>query len=567
MSITRFVPTAAAAILSFVATTPLLFGQSPFGEEENLYVPPALVVAEQWSDAKPTLGIYESSYPMENPLLPIVFFDHPGDWTIPSRYHMFAGPIQTRDYIDTGAVWGWGSTYPKYYELLDVIGYRMSLFTTTTVTLRPGYSLEPGETPEVATTRAEVIRDYLTNIWKIEKSRLSIAAPELLSDTADILPAHEEARRVMIETASWDLIRPVRYAVKSRSVNSLMLRFLITPNLSADQVESIEVVMLSDDEVVGRASVPGHMDSIRYELSGSWYYGSYDPQVTLEDLSIEVLVKTYSGLFRRSNKVVLSRDVSSYDAGAYGDERVNILLPFFDYRDSTLNDYHVRMLKDLVDSLARSGRLLVQATGGGEYTEDYQVDPLTIDADHRIRLAETSRPADHYYDETTPGELYIYSPADYGDEYYGGEEPYYEEEYPEYVDQIGYDTAMAEGEYEEETAAPFSADSLALARAGAVVDYIRDTLKIEIANQTWEDTWMRPRSSQGYFSSLLLPEERWYARQVQLTLYGEDGIQRHEEWRRMQQEEMERARDTEASDVIDEAASDVARRLERRGER
>src|SRR5690606_37069728 len=132
----------------------------------TLYFPPTLTVTHQFGAGKPKLGVTESITPSSTVLLPVLFFDNPGDWVVPERYQVFNGSFAAADYTDTNAVRDW-NPMGKYYELLNIVGYRMQEHPGTTIQLLAGYSTEPGEGPEIGDARSETVREYLTNVWHI----------------------------------------------------------------------------------------------------------------------------------------------------------------------------------------------------------------------------------------------------------------------------------------------------------------------------------------------------------------------------------------------------------------
>lgn len=506
-------------------------------EEESLYIPPTLLIQDLYPrgsrvnverldvDDGPRFSFHDYSHEESLSLLPIIFFDHPGDWNLPPRYRL---TTDVRGYADTADHWPQVDEGGKYYELLDIVGYRMTRFPATAVTLRPGYSAEPGETPDVATTRADVIRDYLTTTWKVDPNRITIARPEILSAVDDILPRHEEARCVTIETASWELIRPVRYTTRQRFSQSLPLFFIIDPNLSPDQVATITIVMSTHEGIVGHDSVPGHPAVETYVLHGEWSGGKRDPRTFEHALSVEAIVTTHDGRVRRSNRMRIETEVRPGNPlDPFPVKSIDILLPFFGFRDGTLNDYHRMMLRDIIDSIAPMGRAIVETESQVELSEETLTDPIEKDLFYRQEKAEQESGPVMPREPFSSGELHLANPEWVPDE-------------PLSTGSVGR-TRRIDGEmtWHSRNVLINGSDSipsiyrLPHTRTTSVVDFIRDSLNLTIVNETWapgEIELQKVRSSyrETGGSDFLRPEDRWYGRSVRVTLWGEGGIRHYQ---------------------------------------
>ncbi|MEP7221006.1 MAG: hypothetical protein ABI876_18920, partial [Bacteroidota bacterium] len=143
------------------------------------------------------------------PLATVVFFDG-GSAEIPDRYVTMTDPTRIAEFTDTTIP---GGTFQKYYHLLNIIGYRMRRYPATRITVTGCNSAEPGagENREISVKRGESIVNYLTGIWGIDRSRITMASrnlPEIPSDQHDSLGIAEN-RRVEITSPDWDITKPV----------------------------------------------------------------------------------------------------------------------------------------------------------------------------------------------------------------------------------------------------------------------------------------------------------------------------------------------------------------------
>ncbi len=500
-------------------------------EEQTLHVPPKLVVASQWSEEKPELYMYEYSYRQELPLLPIIFFDYPGDYNIPSRYIQFPGSYQARDYTDTNDVGNNVGYRGKYYELLNILGYRMTKYPETRIMLQGGYSNEAGESEEIALIRAEVVREYLANVWKIDTGRVALIRPQLACDSGANTQRQEEARRVMIHTGSWNLIRPVSYAVTSMETSPLHLRFVLEPNARAENVKKIEFVMTCDDQVVGRAEVPAHQDSLLYRLEGYWWKGNADIRPERGAITVEALLYLHNNRYRRSNPVTIpvfleGEGEEAEDPLAVPPEQ--FYLPFFSYKDSVLSGYHRLLIGEFLKRSNYPSQLAMQLTGSCEMSEDPEIDDPMLVAERKSFESMNSSYSYYDYAPRETGTLYIYTPR-YEDEYY--------DEYSEYYSETEYYEEEVVEE-EEENSGKYTIDSLAVARARTVVAFLRDTLGITIVNENEEFAkaqenmnWMqRYILTNGYYPFVYRPEDRWYTRSATVRVIPQHRIDSYRNW-------------------------------------
>jgi outer membrane protein OmpA-like peptidoglycan-associated protein len=144
------------------------------------------------------------------PLLTYVFFDS-GSATIPNRYTLFTDPSQTAGFDDSKIP---GGTLEKYRHVLNIIGYRLKMHPETKITIG-GYDTEQpeiGETKSVAEQRAQIVYNYLMNIWQIDPSRVKMVPsgglPKFKSNMRDPLGITEN-RRTEILSDDWEIMKPI----------------------------------------------------------------------------------------------------------------------------------------------------------------------------------------------------------------------------------------------------------------------------------------------------------------------------------------------------------------------
>ena len=142
------------------------------------------------------------------PLLTYVFFDS-ASAEIPKRYKLLRNASQIGNFSDTTIA---GGTLQKYYHLLNIVGFRMTQYPNTKITIQGHDSKEPGEDPQLSAQRAQVVYDYLTSIWGIDPSRIKMLKhggyPKERSNPKDPF-GKVENRRVEIRSNHWEIMRPI----------------------------------------------------------------------------------------------------------------------------------------------------------------------------------------------------------------------------------------------------------------------------------------------------------------------------------------------------------------------
>jgi len=146
------------------------------------------------------------------PLLSYVFFEM-GKSDIPDRYLAFGNNSEavSSSFTDTTIQ---GGTLDKYYHVLNIYGYRLTKFKDAKVTITgTNDNVTPDEkgNTELSKKRAQVVYDYLKNVWNIDESRMTLKFqnfPDTKSNPKDSL-GWQENRRVEMYCSEWEVAKPV----------------------------------------------------------------------------------------------------------------------------------------------------------------------------------------------------------------------------------------------------------------------------------------------------------------------------------------------------------------------
>lgn len=119
-------------------------------------------------------------------------------------------------------------TLEVYYDILNIIGYRMQQNTRATLTI-VGCNSQTGfetQVPDLSLRRAQVVQQYLSSIWRIPSSRLLVEFRDL-PDKPSKQNDHagdQENRRVELYS-SWEILRPVQFTDTLREAMPAFVRF------------------------------------------------------------------------------------------------------------------------------------------------------------------------------------------------------------------------------------------------------------------------------------------------------------------------------------------------------
>lgn len=170
------------------------------------------------------LRIEEFASTRVRPLLPYVFFDAKSA-SLPTKYRQISD--EQRDNFDMANFYNLDAMV-TYYNVLNILGKRMTSEPTATITLTG--CTDPSEGADgssLAQDRANVVKNYLTSTWNIDPSRISTmarATPERPSNVNET-DGQAENRRVEISSNVASLLAPVESKDTMRVVEPAGVRF------------------------------------------------------------------------------------------------------------------------------------------------------------------------------------------------------------------------------------------------------------------------------------------------------------------------------------------------------
>lgn len=176
--------------------------------------------------ANPTFKIEEFIFNRLDPLLNYIFFDENSS-AIPARYKVLTG--KEKDEFNIDSLYQI-STLDIYHNILNVTGRRLEKYPKASITLT-GCNSDFGpekDNTELSRNRAEQVKEYLVNAWKINPDRIKIKArnlPEKPSTPTTEAEKIEENRRVEISSDDYRMIEPIFIENIKRTATPLIARF------------------------------------------------------------------------------------------------------------------------------------------------------------------------------------------------------------------------------------------------------------------------------------------------------------------------------------------------------
>lgn len=157
-----------------------------------------------------SLNVLETIVTHTYPILPYIFFDSSSS-KLKDKYIQTPKNKTAQNEVPNSAL-------NIYHSMLDIIGSRMkenpgSRLMITGMT-DGAEEASPVQLLNLASKRAQVIAEYLTSNWSIEKGRLEVktrVTPELSTSTI-YYEGYEENRRVELYSSNFEILKPIIYS-------------------------------------------------------------------------------------------------------------------------------------------------------------------------------------------------------------------------------------------------------------------------------------------------------------------------------------------------------------------
>ncbi|MDB5035888.1 MAG: outer membrane protein class 4 [Chlorobi bacterium] len=275
-------------------------------------------------------------------LLPYVFFPRDSA-AIPERYIRLDAKNRKNFQVERLQR---GNTLGNYYQILNIIGARMRDTRRGDLTITGCLSRDELGDSTLANRRAEVVRDYLVNVWKISTKRIKVVARGLPANPSlsevDVAEGSRENQRVEFASEGYVFERPLELPDSTFLEPVGTVRFLppVTKEDTSGAVDGWSLdVMIGDSlikhAVTGSGSPPKQID---YQIENRPDLDLRGPVTVSSTLVIRDTL--YQDLARiKSTKVVVRQEGDFQEdrtvvGGKYVDT-YNLLLFSFDSSQAT----------------------------------------------------------------------------------------------------------------------------------------------------------------------------------------------------------------------------------------
>jgi outer membrane protein OmpA-like peptidoglycan-associated protein len=292
--------------------------------------------------------LQETTITQTYPLLPYIFFDV-SSAELKKQY--------TNYYIDFSEQALPKNTLYIYYNTLNIIGSRMKSNPSSVITLK-GFTDGSEGGNGLAIKRAESVKKYLTDIWRIDGGRIKTESgnlPPLPTNTL-YAEAFEENRRVEIYTDDMALLSPVIHSkfIEYRPLHK-SFSFDIIPNDESKIVKSDLEIQYGNDNIVEIGNIED-ITSIEIELDDDVLSEINSSGKEIADLNAILAVSDDDGkeeILRKS--IELDLKTNDFEIG-----RLNLIV--FDFDRSDITPINKAMIEDFIINTI-SNNSIVEITG------------------------------------------------------------------------------------------------------------------------------------------------------------------------------------------------------------
>jgi outer membrane protein OmpA-like peptidoglycan-associated protein len=160
------------------------------------------------------------------PLLNYVFFDDNSS-ELPARYNSLQ-KTKVQEFTEKSLKNLQNkNSLEVYYDILNIVGYRMSRLPKSKLTLTGCNSNQNAEQSnlKLSQARAEAVKNYLISTWNIEPNRISAKARNLPEVASNLETGIEENRRVELTSTVSEILDPVIIQDTLRTANPPSVKF------------------------------------------------------------------------------------------------------------------------------------------------------------------------------------------------------------------------------------------------------------------------------------------------------------------------------------------------------
>lgn len=211
--------------------------------------------------AMPQLVIEEIETEETFPLLPQIFFENNSSDLTKTRINLLRSE-QSSSFDEQKINW---NTLSIYYEILNIVGKRMKENPRANLTITGCNNNIGAEANNLSLSkqRAEVVKEYLHNVWNISNNRLITVNRNLPAKQANNTKQEgiEENRSVELSSTNPEILKPIKLMDIQRTANPPIVR--LYPNIqSKNNIDSWNVNISQSGTKLREFNGSGTPDSI-----------------------------------------------------------------------------------------------------------------------------------------------------------------------------------------------------------------------------------------------------------------------------------------------------------------
>jgi outer membrane protein OmpA-like peptidoglycan-associated protein len=301
------------------------------------------------------------------PLLNYIYFES-GQSAIPAKYMLLQSQAETQAFSEEKLKGG----LQKYRQVLNIIGKRLKSNPRATIRLigcNSDSAQEKGKL-ELSKSRAEAVRSYLSAIWGVDSSRMTMEGRNLpaIPSPRTSEEGRAENQRVEIHSDFSDILETVETTYVEKVPGSRTVRVL--PRIEAEAGIAVWKIKLAGETVeIGRVQGQGQLPpEISFDLTPvGWETLSEQKNITA---SIEV-TDLQGQSFQDPTAISLPVDVVQRDQPALEKKGVTIVerhaLILFDYDSAAIKDRNQAIVEKIAGRLRQFPTAVMKIAG---YTDN-----------------------------------------------------------------------------------------------------------------------------------------------------------------------------------------------------
>ncbi len=319
----------------------------------------------------PTIIIEETETEEGFPILPHIFFPD-GNSDITKSSMKLLNKNQVKSFTENGLNW---ETLDIYSDMLNVIAYRMLQNPKTKITITGNNNnttnLEKGNI-KLSEDRAIAVKNYLTDVWGINSSRIEIAKRNLPANPANNQreDGWVENSRAEISSNDVELMKPVYLKEIVVSSNPPVIEILPIVNAEAG-INKWNVAVSQKDNNLRNYKGTSNVEKLLWQIED-------EPMPKLEaPISIQLMAEDNLGKEIQA-KQLLTLEQLTIKKKRYelkDDKRVErFSLIVFDFNKADLKQIHLKILNDIKSRIKSNSKVTIlgyaDRSGESEYNKD-----------------------------------------------------------------------------------------------------------------------------------------------------------------------------------------------------